>query len=116
MNGLLGKSNDEHPLPNSSSDFHVAKELSEHFLLKFGDFSDIFKNTPPSKSRPNPDIQILPLTIFAEIKQEETFCILRTVNEYNYANGPLNKRKMSYEIISYLITTKCTNIVNRCFS
>ena len=59
---------------------------------------------------------VRPPTIFAEINQEEIFCIVRRVNETNCANDPFNTRKMSSEIISDPITTSFTDIVSSSFS
>ena len=55
---------------------------------------------------------VRPPTIFAEINQEEIFCIVRRVNETNCANDPFNIRKMSSETTSDPITTIFTDIVN----
>ena len=46
LNGLLGKSNGENPLPIRSNDFQLTNEFSEYFLLKVKRISDMFENIP----------------------------------------------------------------------
>ena len=85
LNGLLGKSNGENPLPIRSSNFQLANGFSEYFLLKIKRISDVFENIPPSKSQLVPDFPILFLTIFAEINKEEILCmVLHTLNKTNF--------------------------------
>ena len=89
MNGLLDKSNGRKLLPIRSSDFQLANEFSEYFLLKVKCISDMFENIPLSKSQLNPDFPILSFEIFAQINKEEILCIARTVNKANRANHRL---------------------------
>ena len=116
MNGSLGKSNGENPLPVRSNDFQLTNEFSKYFLLKVKSISAMFENSPLLKSKLIPVYPVLPLMIFAEINHEEIICIVHTVNKTNYANDPFNIRKMSYEIISDPFTTTFTDIVNSSFS
>ena len=73
LKGLLGKSNDENPLPNRSSDSQLANEFSEYFLLKVKSFSDMFENIPASKSQHIPDFPVLSFTNFSEGKSRRFF-------------------------------------------
>ena len=116
MNGLLGKSNGENPLPIRSNDLQLANEFSKYFLLKVKRISDMFESFPPSKSQLIPDFPVLPLMNFAEINKQEILCIVRTVNKTNCANDPFNIRKISSEKISDPITTIFTDIVISSFS
>ena len=104
MNGLLGKSSSENPLPIRSNDLQLVNEFSKYFLLKVKGFSDIFEIFPPSKSQLIPDFQVMPLMNFAQINQEEILCIVRTVNKTSCTNDSINIRKRSSEINSDPIT------------
>ena len=75
----------------------------------------MFENFPPSKNQLNPDFPISPLTNFAEMNQEEILRIVGTVNETKCANDPFNIRKISSKIISDLIITIYTDILNSLF-
>ena len=65
LNGLLGKSNGENPLPIRSNDLQLANEFSKYFLLKVKGISDMFESFPPSKSQLIPYFPVLPLMSFA---------------------------------------------------
>ena len=116
MNGLLGKSNGENPLPIRSCDLQLANKFIKYFLLKVKGNSDMFENFPPSKSQLIPDFPVLPFMNFAEMNQKEILCIVRKVHKTNCANDPFNISKMSSEIISDPITNIFTDIVNSSFS
>ena len=116
LNGLLGKSNGGNPLPIRSNELQLANELSKYFLLKVKSIIDIFVNFSPSKSQLIPFFPVLPLMNFAEMNQQEIFCILRTLNKTNCANDPFHIRKMSSKIISDPTTTIFADIVNSSFS
>ena len=79
LNGLLGKSNGENPLPIRSCYFQLANEFNEYFLLEVKRISDMFGNIPPSRSQLIPDFPVLSLTKFAEMNKEEIICIVNTV-------------------------------------
>ena len=49
--------------------------------MKIKGISDIFENLHPSKRQLMPDFPVLPLNNFAEINQEEIFCIVCTANK-----------------------------------
>ena len=102
---LLGKSNCKNPLPIWLSDFQLANEFSEYFLLKVKRISDMFENISGSKSQLIPNFPVLSLTNFAEMNKKEILRIARTVNNLNCANDPFNIGKMRSEITSDPITT-----------
>ena len=116
LNGLLGQSIGENPLPIRSSDLQLANKFSVYFLLEVKRISYMFENIPPSKSQLIPDFPILSSTNFAEMSKEEILRIVRTVNKTNCPNDPFNIRKMSSGMILEPISTIFPDIVNTSFS
>ena len=94
-------------MPIRSSDFQLANEFSEYFLLKFKRITDVFENIL--------DFPVLSFTNFTEMNKEEILCIVRPVYKTNYASDPFKKREMTPEIILDPITTIFTDKVNSSF-
>ena len=97
---LLCKSNDKNPLSIRSSEFQLANDSSEYFLLRVKCIVDMFKTIPLSKSQFIPEFPNLSPTNFSEMNHEETLYIIRIVNKTSCANDPFKIRKMSFGIFS----------------
>ena len=117
LNGLLGKNTKDYILPQHVSDYSLANDFKDFFLLKVANLKNSFNESLISNNITLiPEFQLERFNIFAAVEIADILKLLKNMNKTFCNNDPFDIRSFEFDQISEPLALYLCRVVNSSFS
>ena len=117
LNGLLGKNTKDYILPQHVSDYSLANDFKDFFLLKVANLKNSFNESLISNNITLiPEFQLERFNTFAAVEIADILKLLKNMNKTFCNNDPFDIRSFEFDQISEPLALYLCRVVNSSFS